>query len=137
MTGPNRKIALAIRSDLESWQKLNVAAFVTSGFASAEPTIVGEPYVDGDGRQYPPLLAYPVRVYGGDEAGLRRCFNRATERGLLVSVYTNEMFATMNDEDNRAVVAAASTSELPLAGFAVAGDPKQVDKAFDKLKLHE
>ena len=53
-----------------------------------------------------------------------------------MSVYTNDMFTTMNDADNRAAVAAVQTSELVLAGFAVAGDAKQVDKTFDKLALH-
>lgn len=36
--------------------------------------------------------------------------------------------------DNRAVVANASTTELTIAGFVAAGDAKQVDKAFDKLR---
>jgi hypothetical protein len=31
------KIAIAIRSDLETWQKLNVAAFLASGIAAAFP----------------------------------------------------------------------------------------------------
>ena len=29
------KIAVVIRTDLEAWQKLNVAAFLTSGIAAA------------------------------------------------------------------------------------------------------
>lgn len=47
------------------------------------------------------------------------------------------MFTTMNDDDSRATVAAMRTSELDLVGVAIAGDPKQVDKVFDKLALHE
>ena len=31
------KVALVIRSDLEAWQKLNVAAFLSSGIAAAFP----------------------------------------------------------------------------------------------------
>jgi hypothetical protein len=135
MTGPI-KIALAVRADLESWQKMNVAAFLPSGFGSSDPSLMGEDYVDADGLRYPPMLAYPVRVFTGDAAGLRRSFDRALSRGLLVAVYTDQMFTTMNDSDNRAAVGDFATPDLEIAGFAVAGDAKQVDKTFDKLKLH-
>jgi hypothetical protein len=43
------KIALVIRTDLEAWQKLNVAAFLTSGITAAFPESVGEAYEDGSG----------------------------------------------------------------------------------------
>ncbi|MFI4980948.1 MAG: DUF2000 family protein, partial [Nevskiales bacterium] len=46
------KTALVLRSDLLGWQKANVAAFLTGGLAGAFPDIVGEPYVDGNGRRY-------------------------------------------------------------------------------------
>jgi hypothetical protein len=38
------KIALIIRSDLETWQKMNVGAFLTSGITGAFPACIGEPY---------------------------------------------------------------------------------------------
>ncbi len=132
-----QKVALVVRSDLVTWQKLNVAAFLTSGFGTALPEVIGEPYLDGDNREYPPMLTMPVRVFGGDAESLARGFDRALTRGLLVSVYTDDMFATMNDADNRAAVARVPTSELPIAGFAAVGDRKRVDKAFDRLKPHE
>ncbi len=137
VVGPGWKIAVAVRSDLAPWQKLNVVAFITSGLGTVCPGLIGEPYIDGSERRYPALLARPVRVFTGDGAAIRRGFDRAIGRGLTVSVYTDEMFETMNDADNRSVVAAVGTAELSLAGFAVAGDGKQVDKAFDKLRLHE
>ena len=130
------KLAVAVRNDLAVWQKLNVTAFVVSGFGSAAPSVIGDAYVDASGQAYPPLFGLPVLVYSGDAAALRRAFDRGLRRDVLVSVYTEEMFATMNDADNRAAVAAVATPDLTVAGFAVAGDGKQVDKVFDKLKLH-
>jgi hypothetical protein len=41
------KIAIVIRTDLEAWQKLNVAAFLSSGITAAFPECIGEPYCDG------------------------------------------------------------------------------------------
>lgn len=133
---PGWKIALAVRNDLEDWQKLNVAVFVTSGLGTEHPELIGEPYVDGSGVRYPPKFGLPCLVYAGDSAGIRRAFDRARGRGLTVSVYTDELFTTGNDADNRAAVAEVATDELTIAGFALAGEGKQVDKAFDKLKFH-
>ncbi|MEM9515389.1 MAG: DUF2000 domain-containing protein [Actinomycetota bacterium] len=131
------KIAVAVRNDLAVWQRLNVTAFLASGLGAVDPELIGAPYVDGDGRQYPPMLASPVRVFAGDLAALRRSADRAKDRGLLVTVYVDEMFATMNDADNRAAFGKADTTEMMVAGLVVVGEPKQVDKAFDKLKPHD
>jgi hypothetical protein len=53
-----------------------------------------------------------------------------------MAVYTDDLFGTGNDVDNRAAVAAVATEDLDLAGFAVAGDRRTVDKALDRLRLH-
>lgn len=130
------KLAVAVRDDLAVWQQLNVTAFVVSGLGTLHPGLVGEPYVDATGRGYLPMFVTPVLVFAGGAPALRRAFDRANERSLSVAVYTDDLFATSNDEDNRARVAAVATAELALAGFAVGGPAKQVDKAFDKLRLH-
>jgi len=53
---------LVIRTDLEVWQKLNVAAFLTSGIAAAFPECIGEPYLDGDGTPYHALIGQPILI---------------------------------------------------------------------------
>lgn len=130
------KIAVAVRLDLEVWQKLNVTAFTTSGITAHRPDLVGEPYADASGQGYTSMLGYPVMVFGGDAAAVTRAFRRALDRGLAVAVYTDDLFATGNDVDNRAAVAAVATDDLVLAGFAVAGPSRMVDKVVDKLRLH-
>lgn len=130
------KIAVAVRDDLQVWQKLNVAAFVTSGIGTAVPAAIGEEYVDASGVTYLPKLGLPIRLFAGDQAGVRRAFDRALARGLHLSVYTDDLFTTGNDVDNRAAVASIPTERLIIAGFAVAGQGRQVDRALDKLHLH-
>jgi hypothetical protein len=71
------KVALVIRSDLASWQKMNVAAFLASGIAAAYPESIGEPYEDASGNRYMRLLGQPMLVYGGDRAALARVLERA------------------------------------------------------------
>jgi hypothetical protein len=132
----DHKLAVAVRTDLAVWQKLNVTAFVVSGLGATDPDLVGEAYVDADGQRYLPMFVQPVLVYGGDRAALTRAFTRARARDLAVAVYTDDLFATGSDVDNRAAVAKLATADLALAGFAVAGPRRDVDKALDKLRFH-
>lgn len=133
---PSPKIAVVVRDDLAAWQALNVTAFLVSGIGTELPHVVGEPYVDGSGTRYLPMFGHPVLVFAATSAALARAADRARARGLAVSVYTDDLFATDNDVDNRAAVAKVTTEDLPLAGIAVAGPRRDVDKAVDKLRLH-
>jgi hypothetical protein len=130
------KLAVVVRSDLETWQKLNVTAFLVSGFGTRRPDVIGEDYADASGHRYLPMFGHPVLVYAGEGAAVTRAFGRAQARSLATAVFTDDLFATGNDADNRAAVAKVATGDLSLAGFAVVGDRRDVDKALDKLKLH-
>jgi len=50
------KIAVAIRADLQAWQKLNVASFLAGGIAASFPECIGEPYEDASGTRYLSLI---------------------------------------------------------------------------------
>ena len=130
------KIAVVVRADLATWQKLNVTAFLASGVAAGVPELIGKPYEDGTGRQYLPLFGQPVLVFAGDAEGVGAAFERAIGRGLPVALYTDDMFTTGNDEDNRAVVRAVPAADLRLAGFGVHGPRNAVDKICKGLSLH-
>lgn len=130
------KIAIAVRHDLAVWQKLNVVAFLASGIAARAPDTIGEPYRDADGVGYLAIFGQPVLVFAGDADALAKAHRRALERNLDLAIYTDGMFATGNDLDNRAVVAALTTAGLAPVGIAVHGDRKDVDKALKGLKLH-
>jgi len=55
---------------------------------------------------------------------------------LRFSVFTEALFRTNNDADNRAAVKAVRSENLRLAGMAVRGERKLVDKALKGLSLH-
>lgn len=132
----HNKAAVVVRDDLATWQKLNITAFVVSGIGTDRPDLVGKAYEDRSGGKYLPMLALPVLVFAADRPGLRRAFERARARDLHVAVYTSQLFATGNDMDNRAAVAAVDTADLDLVGISIVGDRRAVDKALDKLRLH-
>ncbi|MCW2751495.1 MAG: hypothetical protein JWR83_2605 [Aeromicrobium sp.] len=130
------KIAVLLHEDLESWQALNVTAFLMSGIAAANTELIGETYEDGDGNTYLPMLRQPVVVFAGDSSLLTSSHAKSLSRGLAMSIYTREMFATGNDRDNRAAVRAVTVDDLDLVGIAVHGPRNGVDKAFKGAALH-
>jgi hypothetical protein len=131
------KLAVVLRDDLAGWQRANVTAFLVSGIAATDPSLVGEPYVDASGVEYLPMFRQPVLVFQGDAAALRRAYERARARDVdRLAVYTEELFATMHDAANRAAVAAVASDELDLVGLALHADRKIVDKVVDRLSRH-
>jgi len=130
------KLAVVLRDDLAVWQKTNVTAFLVSGIAATVPGVVGEPYRDGSGNEYLPMLVQPVLVYEADAAGLRRAYERAMARDVPMAVYTRELFETNHDEANRAAVAGVAADELDLVGIAFRAERKVVDKIVDRLRFH-
>jgi hypothetical protein len=130
------KIALVIRSDLETWQKLNVAGFLASGIAAAFPACVGEPYGDASGTPYHALIGQPILIYGADKAALTRALERAVARDVKAAVYTEDMFKTTHDAANRGAVKAVERAGLNLVGLAVRAERKVIDKVVDGLKFH-
>jgi hypothetical protein len=129
------KIAVVVRDDLESWQRLNVTAFLASGIA-ANPDLLGEPYADADGTRYLPLFRQPVLVLEGAKEVVTAVRERAIRRGVPTAVFTADMFATTHDEANRAVVAAVHAADLDLVGVAVHGPRNAVDKITKGAALH-
>jgi hypothetical protein len=130
------KIALVIRTDLEAWQKLNVAAFLTSGIAAAFPECIGEPYEDRSGTKYHALIGQPILIYGADGPALTRALDRALTRNVKPAVYTEDMFKTTHDAANREVVRAVARTDLNLVGLAMRAERKVIDKIVDGLKFH-
>jgi hypothetical protein len=130
------KIAIVVREDLATWQKLNVACFLAGGLVGSYPELAGERYADASGRSYGPLVRQPMLIFAASRQQLRDTLDRALARGLDPSIYTAELFATGNDVDNRAAVAAVGTDALDLVGIGLHGDRKDVDKATKGLALH-
>lgn len=136
MTRFETKIAVLLRDDLAVWQRLNVTAFLVSGIAGTAPDLLGEPYEDADRTRYLPMFGQPVLVFAGGRDVLTAAHRRALERGMLMSVFTEELFATGNDVDNRAAVRAVGRDKLNLAGLAVHGPRNAVDKVLKGAALH-
>lgn len=130
------KIAIAVREDLATWQKLNVACFLAGGLVGSYPELAGEGYADASGQLYGCLVRQPMLIFAASSDQLRQVLGRARSRNLRPAIYTRELFATGNDRDNRAAVAAVATADLDLVGIALHADRKEVDKVMKGLALH-
>ena len=130
------KIAIVVREDLATWQKLNVTAFLMSGIVGAAPEIVGEPYRDAAGNVYSSLSIQPVIVLAADRATLSTIHRRALERGIRHALYIEEMFATGHDAANRAVFAEHGPETAKVVGLALRDERRLVDRITKGARMH-
>jgi hypothetical protein len=130
------KVAIIVRQDLATWQRLNVVAFLATGIAAAAPEAMGEPYVDANGHRYGAMLGQPVLVFEADLAGLQAAHRGGLEREITMLPYVFAMFSTGHDEANRTAFLAEDPANMDLVGLALRGRKKAVDKATKGLSLH-
>ncbi|MEX0301171.1 MAG: DUF2000 family protein [Leisingera sp.] len=130
------KIAIVVREDLAMWQKLNVTAFLATGLSGIVPDLLGAPYLDKDGNRYAPLAVQPMIVLAAEGEKLKTIHSRALARGADLALYTEEMFATGNDQANRAVVAEYAAQDLNIVGLALRAQRKLADKITKGARMH-
>ena len=132
----NTKIAIVLRSNLQSWQKLNVTAFLSTGIVGQFPDIIGEPYRDRAGNTYNALSIQPMIVLSADEATIATIHRRSLERGVTSSIFIEEMFSTGHDVANRAVFSEFTPEGAKVVGIALRADKKIVDKITKGATMH-
>jgi hypothetical protein len=130
------KIAVLLRDDLPTWQRLNMTAFLVSGIGRAASEVIGEPYADADGTPYLAMFRQPVLIFAGEKESLTAAHQRAVARQLPLAVFTSDLFRTGNDRDNRAAVRAVGRDQLDLVGLAVYGPRNAVDKVLKGARMH-
>ncbi len=130
------KIAVVLLEGLLGWQELNITAFVTSGIAATVENVTGEEYEDASGNKYLPMFQQPVLIFSASPEKMRQVYERAMRREVPLAIYTEDVFKTNNDKDNRAVVKAVEAEKLALVGLAMRADAKTVDKIVKGAALH-
>lgn len=130
------KIAIVVREDLVTWQKLNVTAFLTSGIVGANEGLLGERYEDAVGNTYSPLVIQPMIVLSADADTIKAIYRRAMERGAKLALYINDMFSTDHDAANRAAMKQYAPAAMTVAGLAFRESKKLVDKITNGARMH-
>lgn len=130
------KIKIVLRDDLEAWQELNITAFLMSGIGGTQ-NIIGQPYVDKDGVEYLPMSQQPIMIHTGSGEQMKELLKKALTKDCVMTIYTEELFHTYNDEDNRAMIAKFGTEELNLVGIGIRGKKNHVDRLTKGFELHK
>ncbi|MDR6641664.1 hypothetical protein J2X57_000858 [Luteibacter sp. 1214] len=136
MTTFDTRVAILVRSDLLTWQKLNVTAFLATGIAGAAADAMGEPYIDAAGRHYARLLGQPMLVFGADATQLAHAHRVAIERDVTRAIYVEAMFSTGHDAANREAFLAEDADAPRLVGIALRGPRKAIERATKGVPLH-
>lgn len=130
------KIKIVLRNDLKQWEALNVTAFLISGIAGTQD-IIGEPYLDKSGIEYLGMSKQPILIYSATSQEISELLKKALTKEVVISIFTEELFKTYNDIDNRAIVSQFYTDELNLVGIAIRGKKNHADKLLKGFNLHE
>jgi hypothetical protein len=77
-----------------------------------------------------------VTIFSASREQIRAAYEQARREDVQFSLYTEELFATGNDIDNRAAVKAVSSEALNLVGMALRGRKKPMDRITKGLRLH-
>ncbi len=131
----NTKIVIIIDEDLLTWQKMNVTAFLMSGIATQD--IIGDPYVDASGIEYLPMSGQPVMIYSSEREVIKDILKKGLNKDVVISIFTQELFQTFNDADNRKSVSLFKTDDLNLAGIAMCGKKNHIDRMTKGLSFHK
>ena len=130
------KIVIAIRADLASWQKLNMTAFLAAAVAATRAESIGEHYEDADGTKYLATFGQPVLVFATTPTSWRAPASARCARGVVPAIFTEDLFATGNDTDNRAAVDAVHAADLRPHRVALRAERRDADKITKGLRLH-
>lgn len=66
-----------------------------------------------------------------------RNIEKALAKDVKMNIYTEELFKTSNDEDNRTKIAEYKTDDLNIVGIGMIGKKNHVSKLIKGLKLHD
>ncbi|MGW9905506.1 hypothetical protein ACUXJP_002313 [Staphylococcus cohnii] len=75
-------------------------------------------------------------IHSSTQEPMVELLQKALNKDVVITVYTEELFFTYNDADNRAVIAKYKTEELHLVGIGIRGKKNHVDKLFKGFALH-
>lgn len=107
-------------------------AFLIIGIAGTQ-NIIGQPYVDKDNVHYLPMSQQPIMIHSASGEQMKELFQKALTKDVTISIYTEELFKTYSDEDNRAMVANFKTEELNLVGIGIRGKKNHVDRLLKRM----
>jgi hypothetical protein len=82
------------------------------------------------------MSVQPILVFVANRDQIKEVYERAKKRNMRFTIYTEELFKTYNDADNRAAIASVKEKDLNLVGMAIRSTKRQIDTVIKGLRLH-
>ncbi len=79
----------------------------------------------------------PIMIHSATGDQMNDLLKKALTKDVVISIFTQELFNTFNDEDNRTMVANFKTDELNLVGLGIRGKKNHVDRLLKGFELHK
>ena len=76
------------------------------------------------------MIMQPILVFSAGRDEIRMVYAKAVSRDVVMTIYTEELFSTPNDDANRTAVRAVGSDDLKLVGMALRGRKKPMESLF-------
>lgn len=132
-----RKIAIAVRKNLPSWQAFNTVGHIAAYLGNKMPEAfdTGECFTTSDGISYPRNSQYPIIILSADHDELRALLRSAQEAQLLCHAFIREMIEFGDDSALEAALRQKMHDALEYLGVGCFGEKRAVDQCTKQLRL--
>ena len=133
----SKKISIAVREDVASWQLTNTIGHIAVylGNKMTEPFDTGKYFVSKDGVNFPRNSQYPVitlRVTNDEMNGL---IQKLKNSNLLWIAYVQEMIDMIDDEELARALNEKEFKEMDVLGIGIFGSKGELKLFTDGFKL--
>jgi len=133
----SRRMTIAIREDVASWQLTNTVGHIAAylGNKMTEPFDTGEFFVSKDGIRMPRNSQFPVVALKATKDGLKDVAFKLRSTKLSWIIYTQEMIDMADDEELAQVLSLIRSEEMNILGIGIFGPKDQLKGLTGNLRL--
>lgn len=133
----NKRIAIIVNRNLESWQVLNTVAHIAAylGNKMQDKFDTGDFFETKDGAKHPRNSQFPIIVLSAEASDLGKLISDIRASGLLYIGFIKEMIETTNDEEIVKILSKKMDSEIKYLGIGIFGDNEKVRELTKKFSL--
>jgi len=132
-----KKISIALREDVASWQLTNTVGHIAAylGNKMSEPFDTGECFVSKDGVNFPRNSQYAIVALRATKDDLTNLANKLIGSKLLWIVYVQEMIDLLDDEELGKTLNSINSMEMNILGIGIFGSKEELKELTGMLRL--
>jgi hypothetical protein len=133
----DKKIVIAVRPDLPSWQAMNTVAHCAAylGNKLDQPFDTGDAFLTKEGARHPRNAQYAIVVVSAGAGDLKALMPHVRQSGLLYLGFIREMIETTDDTGIERMLAAKTDAEIEYLGVGLFGPKADVDALMKTFRL--